>query len=91
MKKIFSAVMLAAVLIEGSFLTFGEELNLQQTNSATAKTSSNKQTVAEKKQAREKRSAAKKEAEKNRKATETAAHDAKKTTKKKHKKFLGIF
>lgn len=86
-RKIFLLTMLATLLFGGSNLVFGKEMNAYQTKSGTSK----KQTEAEKKEAKEKSMAAKKDAEKQRREAKMTAKNSSKTTRKKHKKFLGIF
>ncbi len=86
-KKLFLITTLATLFLSGSSLVFGKEFNLYQTNSGVSK----KQTETAKKEAKEKRMEAKKEAEKQRREARLAAKNSSKTTKKKHKKFLGIF
>lgn len=86
-KQIFLAATLAAISLGASGLVLAKDFNLQQTTSGTSK----KQTDAEKKAEKAKREEAKKEAEKARKESKATAKNADQTTKKKHKKFLGIF
>jgi hypothetical protein len=89
-RKILLLTVLATFLFGTSNLVFGKEMNPNQTNQTKSGTSK-KQTDAEKKEAKEKQMADKKEAEKQRREAKMTAKSSSKTTKKKHKKFLGIF
>ncbi len=84
-KKLFLITTMAALLLSANALVFGKEFNIYQTNSGMSK----KQTDGDKKESAEKSMEAKKEAAQKRKEAKMAAKKTK--TKKKHKKFLGIF
>ena len=77
--------LLATLLLGGNALVFGKAFNFYQTNSEMSK----KQTDSDRKKSKEKRAEAKKEAAQKRQEAKMIAK--KNTTKKKHKKFLGIF
>ena len=86
-RKIFLLTMLATLLFGANNLVFGKEMSRYQTKSGTSK----KQPESEKKEAQEKRMEAKKDTEKQRREAKLTAKHSSKTTKRKHKKFLGIF
>lgn len=87
MKKSLFLLMTLTVFIFGA----SNQVCAQNSNSEqTQKTTSKQQTTAETKDTQEKREEDKKEAERQRKESGLSATDNKKT-KKKHKKFLGIF
>ncbi len=84
-KRLFLMTLIATILLAGNAMAFSKEFNFYQTNSETSK----KQTEKNKLEAKEKRTEAKKEAAEKRHEAKMIAKNNK--TKKKHKKFLGIF
>lgn len=87
-KKIFLLTTLTALVFGASGAIYATNTNMEQTQTKISKP---KLTEAEKKEARAKRIEAKKEAEQKRREARLTAQNERKTSNKRHKKFLGIF
>lgn len=86
-KQIFTAIVLAAITGGASGLIFANDANLQTNQTTTYK----KESKSAKKADQTRKAEAKNEAEKQHREAKMTAKNNRKTTGKKHKKFLGIF